>query len=80
MFGLVLCFTLFNIVVFLGIQRRYKNWLITVFYVFSVIVLVMRMMQYIYLLKFYGEIQDIEQTWNDLSGREKIDFIKYFRD
>ena len=43
-----LCFTVHNIIVFLIRQKRYRNWLVTVFYIFSILVLVTRILQYIF--------------------------------
>ena len=62
-FSITLCFTIYNIVVFLGMQKRHKNWLITVFYIFSVIVLVMRIIEFIFLLQFYSDIAAVKDLW-----------------
>ena len=74
-FGLTLCFAIYNITVFLVIQRRYKNWLITIFYVFSCIVLITRMCEYGFLLQFYGRIKIFEETWNKATDGGKLNFF-----
>lgn len=52
----VFVFTILNIFRYLIKQGRYRNWLITVFYAFSVIVLVTRMLFYICLIIFSFEV------------------------
>lgn len=41
-----LVFATYNIIVFVIMQRKYKNWLISIFYLLTLIVLISRMIQY----------------------------------
>ena len=53
---MTLIFTVYNISAYLIRQRRYKNWLITIFYIFCVIVLISRMIEYVYIKLMYKKI------------------------
>ena len=55
----VLCFVLFNIWVFVIFQKRYKNWLISVFYILSFLIIVYRLCYYITVLRYYAELIDM---------------------
>ena len=52
LYSLVFVFTIFNSVKYLIKQNRYHNCMITVFYIFSMIVITFRMLFYIALLFF----------------------------
>ena len=70
-YTLTLIFTIHNIVQYIWRQRRYKNWLISLFYILSVIVLVSRIFYFSYVLNFYALI-DAEKgrivfDWKTLS-------------
>ena len=41
-----LVFATYNIIVFVIMQRKYKNWLISIFYLLTLMVLISRMVQY----------------------------------
>ena len=47
-FLLTICYTLYNIVAYLTLQKRFKNWLITLFYILSMMVLVSRVTEFIF--------------------------------
>ena len=70
----VLCFTVFNTYRYLYQQRRYKNWLVTVFYVFSFIVLLSRLMYYIMLIVFNEHLRPIVKT-DSLSELDSLDLV-----
>lgn len=53
---LTLCFTVFNIVAYIWLQKRYKNWLISSFYALTLVVLIFRILQDAFVLKFYSLI------------------------
>ena len=54
LYFLTLGFTLYNTVRFVFGQQRYKNWLITVFYVLSIFVLTFRLAYYFEVNKFFA--------------------------
>ena len=58
-FGLTLIFTIYNILVFLIVQKRYKNWLVTVFYTFSFLVLIFRICYFSQVMRFYSLIDTL---------------------
>ena len=49
-------FTIYNVRAYLIRQKRYKNWLITVFYILSFLVLCFRVCYYSQLICYYWEI------------------------
>lgn len=51
---IALLFTIHNIVFFLILQRRYKNWLISMFYFLSVVVIIARIASYSYEIELFG--------------------------
>lgn len=55
---LTLLFLLYNSSVFLIRQKRYKNWLISLFYVLSFLVIVCRIGYYAEVLRMYAVIED----------------------
>ena len=55
-------FTTYNIVRFLIIQRRYKNVLMSAFYLMTLIVLIARLVCDGYLIKFYSTREDINSA------------------
>lgn len=55
-YSATLCFAIFNLLVFIKGQQRFKNILISAFYFLSIVVLVMRMIQYAYVLVLYDEM------------------------
>ncbi len=65
---LTLTFAIYNIYTFLVKQKRYKNWLITIFYIFSFLVLAFRICYYCAVLKIYAEMEE--------HNREIIEQIK----
>ena len=54
---LTLVFALLNIYFFVIKQKRYKNWLITIFYIFSFLVLAFRICYYCAVLTIYAEME-----------------------
>ena len=68
-----LAFVIYNIVQYLIKQKRYKNWLITVFYFFSFLVLSFRICYYGVVIDYYWEIQEKKELWdqNFLAIQEK---------
>ena len=52
-YTVTLIFVAFNIYKFIILQKRYKNFLITIFYVLSIAVIVARICTSIYYLKYY---------------------------
>ena len=51
-YTLTLFFAIYNIMMYLVKQKRYSTWLVTLFYVLSVIILVTRFAQYCVEIKF----------------------------
>lgn len=51
---IALLFTAYNIVVFVTLQRRYKNWLISMFYFLSVVVIIARLASYSYEIELFA--------------------------
>ena len=47
-FLLTICYTGYNIVAYVTLQKRFKNWLITLFYILSMMVLVSRVTEFIF--------------------------------
>ena len=62
-YTLVLLFTFFNSFKYLIKQSRYHNFMITIFYIFSVIVLIFRMLFYGTLLVFNDKLEAF-LTWD----------------
>ena len=63
LFGLLFVASVFNIIKFLIIDKKYKIWLITVFYSISVILISSRLLfLVVYFFHFRG-LEDIPMTW-----------------
>ena len=78
---LVLGFTVHNIVKYVVMQKRYKSWLVVIFYVLSVIVLISRILQFMITTYFYSYLDKI---FNQFTTRELIttdynDMVDIFR-
>ena len=58
-FGLTLIFTIYNTFVFLVAQKRYKNWLVTVFYAFSFMVLIFRICYFSQCMTFFSLLDNL---------------------
>ena len=52
-------FDIYNVVKYLIGQGRWRNWLLTIFYVLSNLVLISRILEYCVLLKFYSIMEDV---------------------
>ena len=79
-YSLTFIFAVYNVVAYLWLQRRYKNWLISGFYILSLIVLILRMVQYAYILQLYGLIQDHkDRSKEELLIHNFEDFIRTTR-
>ena len=80
---LTFCYAFYNIVAYVTLQGRFRNWLISLFYFLSVIVLVARSTEFIYIQKMYDCIQDDweyfdEKDWKDLVDIDRlVESIQY---
>ena len=56
-------FAIYNIIMFLVKQRRYKNALVSIFYALSLMVLAFRMCYYIAVIDLYTELNEYRYTF-----------------
>ena len=56
---LTIFFALYNIIMYLWKQKRYSTWLMTFFYLFSLMVLITRISQYCYSIKFNNFMKNV---------------------
>ena len=61
---LTLVIAIHNIYCYLYKQERYKNWLISIFYIFSSLVLAFRICYYCAVLKIYAELEQFENSFD----------------
>ena len=62
---MTLLFLLYNSFAFLLKQKRYKNWLISIFYILSIFVLVFRICYYAESVKFFAQLKQHEADFKD---------------
>ena len=55
----MIVFVIHNIIRYMIIQKRYKSWLISIFYFLSTVVLVARICQYCYTIKLYTQLDTL---------------------
>ena len=60
-YSVTLIFAMHNIIQYLIKQKRYKTWLVTLFYILSLTVLISRMCQFVFLFMLQRKTQ--EEDW-----------------
>ena len=64
-------FTVYNIVAYVTFQRRFKNWQIFLFYFLSVVVLLSRIVEFIYIQKMYNALTKVEQLYFEMKPLDR---------